>query len=340
MERHTLILDIDNALGIPVADTDDALALALALASPEIELLGITTCAGNCTVIQSTGITRHQLALADRQDIPVAQGRADPLLRSRRAHFAYLDAKSIGAGARFWRRLTPPSNLATTPLKAHEWISRTVRRHPGTVTFVATGSLTNLALALLTDPELAGLLKGVVHMGGGFLPAVAGDDPLVWETPDIPAEVWRDTLRFNPLFDPEATAIVTLSGVPLTLVPVNVTARVYQRPEHLALLARNPSPFHRHLHRYARPWVQWSMADRKLPGAHLHDPLTLALVVRPHMARYRQLWVDVDRLLRLSDPWLRELPRPADRRGGEATVAVAVDADASERWINARIAGI
>ncbi|MEJ2641731.1 MAG: nucleoside hydrolase [Desulfosarcinaceae bacterium] len=203
---------------------------------------------------------------------------------------------------------------------------------------VATGSLTNLALALLTDPDLAGLIKSVVHMGGGFTPAYAGDAPLVWETPDIAADVWRNTLRFNPLFDPEATAIVCLSGVPITLVPVNVTAQVFQRPHHLEMLAANPSDFHQHLYRYALPWLRWSMTDRRQPGAHLHDPLTLALVVRPELVRYRQMWVDVDRLLRLEDPWLRELPLERERRGARVRVAVAVDAEACEAWINARVA--
>jgi purine nucleosidase len=340
VKRRKVILDIDNGLGLPVADTDDALALALALASPEIDLLGITTCAGNCTTQQSTGNTLVQLTLANRWEIPVGQGRANPLLRSRKAHFAYLAEKSAGPGARFWGGLPPhpAAELAACPLRAHELIAQTVRRHPGEVTIVATGSLTNLALALLTDPDLAGLLRGVLHMGGGFDPVRAGDDPLAWETPDIPAMVWRDTLRFNPLFDPEASAIVCLSGAPLTLVPVNLTARVFQRPEHLEILAGNPSPFHQHLYRCALPWVQWSMAHRRLPGAHLHDPLTLALVVRPELARYRSMWVDVERLLNLKDPWLRELPRKADRRGAEVTVAVAVEAAASEQWINTRIA--
>jgi inosine-uridine nucleoside N-ribohydrolase len=80
------------------------------------------------------------------------------------------------------------------------------------------------------------------------------------------------------------------------------------------------------------------MAERRLPGAHLHDPLTLALVVRPELARYRRMWVDVDRLLRLEDPWLREMPMEREQHGAQVRVAVAVDAEASERWINARIA--
>jgi purine nucleosidase len=334
------MLDVDNGMGLPVTDTDDGLALAVALASPEIDLLGVTTCAGNCTTAQSTANTLVQLTLAERGEIPVAAGRANPLLRCRAAHFAYLERKSAGPGAPFWEGLPPhpAADIAPSPLRAHELIVRTVRRHPGRVTLVATGSLTNLALALLTDPDLAGDLEGVFHMGGGFQPDQAGDDPLVWETPDIPPAVWRDTLRFNPLFDPEATAIVCLSGVPLTLVPVNVTARVFQRPEHLEMLAKNPSPFHQHLHRCALPWVRWSMADRRLPGAHLHDPLTLALVAAPDLARYRPMWVDVERLLRVRDPWLLELPLEKERRGTLVRVAVAVDAETSEAWINARIA--
>jgi inosine-uridine nucleoside N-ribohydrolase len=340
VKPNKILLDIDNGLGLAVTDTDDALALALALASPEIALIGITTCAGNCTTAQSTRNTLALLALANRREIPVAEGRANPLLRSRAAHFDYLEKKRQGGGARFWQQLgpPPPTNLTACPLKAHELIAREIRRHPFDVTLVATGSLTNLALALLIDPDLAHLVKGVFHMGGGFIPAHAGDAALVWETPDIPADVWRDTLRFNPLFDPEATAIVCLSGAPLTLVPVNVTAQVFQRPRHLEMLAGNLSKFHQYLHRYALPWVRWSMTERRLPGAHLHDPLTLALVTRPELARYRQMWVDVERLLRPEAPWLRELPVEKVRRGAQVRVAVAVDTEASEAWINTRIA--
>ncbi|MBL0714589.1 MAG: nucleoside hydrolase [Desulfosarcina sp.] len=92
-----IIMDIDNALTLPAQDTDDAIALALALVSPELELVGITTCAGNCRTPQSTCNTLRLLQAADVPRIPVVEGRSEPLIRDRRAHFHYLERKSAGA---------------------------------------------------------------------------------------------------------------------------------------------------------------------------------------------------------------------------------------------------
>ena len=75
MQRHKIILDIDNAFTIPAQDTDDAMALALALTSPEIELLGVTTCGGNCRTWQSTENSLRMLEIAGCPNIPVAAGR-------------------------------------------------------------------------------------------------------------------------------------------------------------------------------------------------------------------------------------------------------------------------
>ena len=275
MTTTKVILDIDNALTLPVQDTDDAIALALALVSPELEVVGITTCAGNCTAAQSTVNTLRLLQLADAAAIPVAEGRADPLIRDRRGHFRYLAAKTAGDEAHYWRSAPQPPEVAISPLSmpAHEFINRTIALAPGEITYIALGSFTNLALALLTAPDLAPRIKQVVHMGGAFHPSAA--NPFVWSTPDIPDEVWRNTLRFNTTFDPEASVVVFRAGVPLIFITVNVTRLAFQRPEHLVRLAAVPTPFHRFLYAHIRPWVEWSMAERRLPGAHMHDPLCL-----------------------------------------------------------------
>ena len=81
MEATKIILDVDTATGIPCRDVDDGLAIALALASPEIDLIGITTCAGNCRAHESTENSLRILELAGRQDIPVAEGRELPFLQ-------------------------------------------------------------------------------------------------------------------------------------------------------------------------------------------------------------------------------------------------------------------
>lgn len=332
MATTKVILDIDNALTLPVQDCDDAIALALALVSPELDVVGITTCAGNCLTSQSTVNTLRLLQLADAAAIPVAEGRANPLVRDRRDHFRYLAAKSAGAESRYWRSAPQPPAVEITPLSmpVHEFIHQTIGRAPREITYIALGSFTNLALALLTAPDLAPKIKQVVHMGGMFQPS--DGDPFVWSTPDIPDGVWRTTLRFNTAFDPEASVVVFRAEVPLTFVTANVTSRVFQRPEHLARLAAVPTRLHQFLYTHIRPWVEWSMGERRLPGAHMHDPLTVGAVIDPTFCNLETFYLDEQAFLDGQSPWL-------DRHPVGRPVRVATDVDASrfEAFLAARL---
>ena len=327
-----VILDIDNALTIPAQDTDDALALALALTSPELEVLGCTTCAGNCRTSQSTLNTLRLLEAAGIRSLPVAEGHPTALVQDREAHFRYLASKSEGPESCYWKDLPspPPPTLTATPLPAWAFILETARRHPAEVILLALGSLTNLALALLEDPSGAAELKGVVHMGGAFNPK--NGPPFVWQTPDIPDDVWRTTLRFNTRFDPEAAAVVFRSGIPVTMVPANVTSQVFQRPEHLEILKDGGTPWHRFLETYARPWVEWSLKERRLPGAHMHDPLTVATVIDPTFCPLTSMDLSVPAFLTGKRDWLSW-----DGGGLPVWVATEVDAPRFENWLAERL---
>ena len=170
---HKIILDVDLANGMgPARDVDDGLALALALTSPEVELLGCTTCAGNCRTSESTRQTLLFLEQAGRTDIPVAEGREEPLLADHRANFEYYDQRSAGfigeetlwpETAQSWDLLHPGPTTEKSPLKAHEFIIEMVQRYPGEVTIIKEGSLTNLAMALLVEPSIAGKVKEVIR---------------------------------------------------------------------------------------------------------------------------------------------------------------------------------
>jgi purine nucleosidase len=327
-----VILDIDNALTIPAQDTDDALALALALVSPELDVLGCTTCAGNCRTPQSTLNTLRLLTMGDVNALPVAEGHPTALARDREAHFRYLATKSEGPESRYWSHLPEPpaTPLTADPRPASEFILQTARHHPGEVIFLALGALTNLALALLEDPDTAALIKGVVHMGGAFDPA--DGSPFVWHTPDIPEDIWRTTLRFNTVFDPEASAVVFRAGIPVTLVPANVTSLVFQRPAHLEKLKAGGTPWHRYIETYARPWVEWSIHERRLPGAHMHDPLTVAMVIDPSFCRLASMDLSVPALLTGKGSWLS-----LDAGGLPVKAAAEVDASRFETWLAERL---
>lgn len=328
--RRKIILDVDNAFTIPVQDTDDAMALALALTSPEIELLGVTTCAGNCRTWQSTENSLRLLELAGRSDIPVAQGRERPLLQDVEPSLRYLEQKTRSREREYWAGVAPPARPVTnaSPLKAHQLIIELVKQHPGEVIIVKEGSLTNLALALLVEPEIGPLAKEVIHMGGNFGRANWSENG----TPDIPAEVWRDVLRFNTEFDPEATEIVIRSGIPFTFVTANVTTQVFQTLEDMERIRAAGTPFHRHLYDYGRPWVEWSMGERKLAGAHMHDALTLAVAIDRSFCQFVTMHCDLKKFRAGKRPYLYVSPKVP-----QVQVAVEVDKERFETWCADRL---
>ena len=305
MEKHKIILDVDTGTGKPICDIDDGIAIALALASPEIELLGCTTCGGNVRTHESTINTLRILEMAGRGDIPVAEGREDPFIQDVSGSFEWLEARSESA-RHFWYDNMPPlkdPTISPSPLNAHEFIIEMVKKHPGEVTIVKEGSLTNLALALLVEPEIAPLVKQVVHMGGTV-------GPVNWEggPPVIPRRLWRDLLRMNTEFDPHATVIVIRSGIPFTFVD-GVSGKTFLRPEHLDRIGAVGTPWHDFLEYTSRPWVEWwSMGQAERDGACMWDPFTLAVVFDPSFCRFVHMRFDAERFLKWEYPWMYTSP--------------------------------
>ncbi|MEM7537718.1 MAG: nucleoside hydrolase [Chloroflexota bacterium] len=306
MKKHKVILDVDNATGIPVCDVDDGMTIALALASPELDVLGITTCAGNCRTHESTHSTLRMLELAGRSDIPVATGRELPFIQDVTASFEYLDQRRA-QHAYYWQDVPPLPDvtLQPSPLKAHEFIIEMVKQHPGEVTILKAGSHTNLALALLVEPEIAPLVKAVVHMGG--------DTGTPWWADNADdsinnPEIWRDIVRMNQVYDPEATEIVVRSGIPFTWVTAKVSARVLLRMAHVDRIQAVDTPYHQFLANVARPWVQWEIDVCERQGAPMWDPLTLATIIDPTFCTFVTMRCDLDRFRNWEFPYLYPSP--------------------------------
>ena len=152
-ERVPLVLDVDTG-------TDDALALAYAVASPEIELVAITTVAGNVDVEKTTSNTLSVLDWLGAGDVSVHRGASRPLVRPHRDAIYFHDEGGLG-GARL-----PTSTRSIGPDRGPAALIRLARQRPGELTLVALGPLTNLAIALNVEPRLPELLKSVVLMGG------------------------------------------------------------------------------------------------------------------------------------------------------------------------------
>ena len=126
--------------------------------------------------------------------------------------------------------------------------------------------------------------------------------------------------------------MVFRAGIPVTLVPANVTARVFQRPHHLEQLQAGGTNWHRYLTTYAKPWVEWSIHERRLPGAQMHDPLTVAVLIDATFCRMTSMDLSVPALLTGKGPWLT-----LDAGGLPVKVATEVDAARFETWLADRL---
>jgi inosine-uridine nucleoside N-ribohydrolase len=236
---------IDTDIG---DDIDDALALALALRSPELDVLGVTTVFGDMN--QRSRLARKLLATFGRPDIPVAEGAGTPLAGRNRP-----------SGCVQGAAVSPDEALSALYADgATRLICETALGHPGEVTLICLGPLTNLAAALTAEPRLAGALAGVTMMGSGAFP-------------------WAE---WNTRNDPEALRIVLHSGVPLTVVGLNVTLLCILPQADVRRLAASATPQAQLLTRLIALW-QRGYANKR---PQLHDPLTVAAVARPDLLTY------------------------------------------------------
>jgi purine nucleosidase len=195
---HKVVWDMDPGI-------DDALALILALKSPEIQVLGITTVAGNAPVEMTSANARRVLEYLNAESIPVAMGASHPLNHSLEDALSYHGPDGLGNCD------LPPPKLPLYPAKAWDFLARLVWDAPGEVTLVATGSLTNVAHAFKLHPELPGLLARLVLMGGAYNLTPYGKGN---RTPFAEFNIWQDS---------EAANIVFNSGVDIFAVGLDVT---------------------------------------------------------------------------------------------------------------------
>ena len=282
---------------------DDAIALLLALASPEVDLLGVTTVAGNQTIEKTTANAIRVLEVAGRGDIAVAAGADRPLVRelSIAAHVhgeSGLDGPTL-----------PPPQGAPAPQHAVDFIAARVLDSVEPVTLVPTGPLTNVALLLARYPEAAQRLERIVLMGG----AIAEGNV----TPAAEFNIW---------VDPEAACRVYASGLNVTMVGLDVTHKALVTPEHgerLRASGRVGSVIADLLAFYLR----FHRETYGLPGSPIHDAVAVAYVIRPGLLDTVERHVAVEcgselcRGRTVVDLWRRTRAAP------NAQVAVGIDVE-------------
>jgi inosine-uridine nucleoside N-ribohydrolase len=296
-----VILDVDPGI-------DDALAILLAVRSPELDVRAITVVFGNVELELAVSNALKILELAGRSDIPVARGEAAPLVGEA------LTAKNVHGENGLGNVPLPEPKAKLYEGGALRLIAETLAASPEPVTLLPVGPLTNIALFLKVHPELRPKIREIVSMGGSAA---------------APGTV-RPTVSFNILNDPEAAAIVYRSGIPVTMVGLDVTSKTVLTPEHVSAFARSSDP----VERFVGAVVAFHRNVRGAEGVVVHDPLAVGAVIDPSFVSTELLPVDVELRGELTRGQM-VVDRRADatwRTGSTRSTRVALEVDA-ERFL-------
>lgn len=252
---------------------DDAVAILLALASPELEILGITTVAGNVPLALTKVNARKVCELAGRSDVKVFAGCDAPMAR------ALVTAEHVHGKTGLDGIDLPDPAMPLQDQQAVDFIIDTLRAAaPQSVTLCPLGPLTNIATALQRAPDIKAAIQEIVLMGGAY-----------FEVGNI-----TPAAEFNIYVDPEAAEIVFKSGIPLVVVPLDVTHQVLTTAARVA-------PYRAMTGAVGKAFVGWldffERFDKEKygsDGAPLHDPCVIAYLLRPELFEGRQINVEIE----------------------------------------------
>ncbi len=258
-----IILDTDPG-------SDDAMALMLALNSPELDVRAVTVVPGNVTAKQGLENALRMMSLANRCDIPVAAGAQHPLFQ-----------KLITA--EFWHGKNGLANIELPPSKCKvdsrygpDLIIELVHAAPHEITLVPVGPLTNIALAVERDPSIVPLVKEVILMGG----SITGGN----STAAAEANIYND---------PEAAQIVFQAGWPLTMVGLDVGDKTLLSPKYLEQLGQTHGPVNDFIYQVAHYLIDLS-AQFGFNGTPMYDPLAVGVAIDATLVRAPPMHVEVE----------------------------------------------
>jgi len=265
MAPKRIIIDTDPGV-------DDALAFLLALASPEIQLEALTITQGNVSVESGARNALATLEFLNAGHITVAQGTSLPLVGPLLASDIVHGASGLG------NTNLPEPKTKPIPRHAIDYLIERFLAEPGQISLFAIGPLTNMALAIRKEPRFAGAVRELVIMGGA-----------IREGGNITPQA-----EFNIYADPHAAHIVFHSGIPITLIPLDVTHKCLLMWEQIQRLGKLDTPVSRFIMDATAPYVKFTQSKTGIQGCALHDPLTLATVIAPELLTLEEHYVDVD----------------------------------------------
>ncbi|HYB19360.1 MAG TPA: nucleoside hydrolase [Thermodesulfobacteriota bacterium] len=314
--KKKIIIDCD--VGI-----DDALALILAFHSPELEVLAVTGVSGNVSLEKVMKNIEKVLFLLRPFHLPfVARGAGRPLQGDPVHAESFHGEEGLGGakiiprkGEAWWKPFSGSAGAL---------IEKLARQHPGEITLIAIGPLTNLALALQKDLEGMKLLKEIVIMGGA-----------VREKGNV-----TPYAEFNFFADPLAARMVLEYGMPIALVPLDVTHRVPLTPEVIENRVRTSSDL---FSRFIIEATGYDSRRKQFPGGrkafYLHDPLAVGIVIHPDLVRMESLPLLVETTAGEHYGQVHELPAEQALGGQKVDVCLGVDAEKFLELFLSRLAG-
>ncbi len=260
-----IILDTDPGI-------DDALALLLALASPEVKIEAVTTVSGNVAVEQTTRNALALLTLAGRTDIPVARGCRYPLVRTP------LDAAYVHGQNGLGEAVLPEPTIQPVAQHAVDLIIKQVLQNPGEITLVTLGPVTNIALALRREPRIAQAVREVVMMGGAL---------------QVPGNT-TPSAEFNVLADPHAAHIVFHAGWPIRLVSLDTTMQTPLARAQVETFAQEGGAVKTFIKQMLAYYFDVFAPQYGNSEFHMHDPLCLGAAFQPDLITWEPTYVDVE----------------------------------------------
>jgi inosine-uridine nucleoside N-ribohydrolase len=250
---------------------DDAIAILLALGNPEVDLVGVTTVAGNGTLQNTTLNARRVIALTGITDLPLAAGAPRPLIREARTA-ADIHGESGLDGTEWGHDLAPLSSEHAVDL-----IIELASAHRGDLTLVPTGPLTNIAMALRREPRLAEWVREVIFMGGSY--SRGNTTPAA---------------EFNMLVDPEAAAIVVEAPWQVTMVGLDLTHQALATEEVLDRIAALGTPLSSTVVDILRFFAGTYRKRFLMAAPPVHDPCTVARIIAPEVVCCVEAFVAVE----------------------------------------------
>jgi inosine-uridine nucleoside N-ribohydrolase len=252
---------------------DDAVAILLALASPEVEVVAITAVAGNVPLALTSRNARIVCELAGSTNLTICAGADRPLIRP------LVTAEKVHGSSGLNGPVLPEPTMPLDPRHGVDVIVETLMSRPaGTVTLCALGPLTNIALALSREPRIAARIREIVLMGGGFF---EGGNT----TP---------TAEFNIFVDPHAAAIVFRSGVPITMIPLDCTHKALTTKARIAAIRAIGTKIAGVTADWLNFFERFDEAKYGIEGAPLHDPCVIAWLIRPELFGGRRVNVEIE----------------------------------------------